>query len=187
MKLKFVFIFLLFCCFISQLEAQEDRIRKNQVGLVSSFLFYDSDPDLLFETECPLSFYYQRTLSPRVSLGLRMGFFINNDNNRNVYHLFSRVSVYSSAKLNAYIKPEVSYGQLKNVYSYHGNFNVESYFGSALDIGCRFTLKGRFNILFEKECFNYSTFQFTDDEDSHDYFIANSFLEGIRLGVEMGF
>ena len=187
MKIKFVFISLLFCCFITQLEAQEDQIRKNQVGLVSSFLFSDSDAGLLYETECPLSFYYQRTFSPRVSLGFRMGF-IRTYSSRNVYHLFSRVSVYSSNRFNAYIKPVFSFGQYENTPNYYSNIDAESFIGSALDIGCRFiTLKGRFNILFEKEFFNYTTFQMADDEDILNYFDTNSFLEGIRLGVEMGF
>ena len=201
MKFKFVFISLLFCCFITNVEAQEDRSQKNQIGLVSSFLFYDGpDSDYPKRTECPLSFYYQRTLSPRISVGFRLAYFRKSTldmsvfdtwsiaDNRNVYHLFSRVSMYSSAKFNAYIKPEVSYGQYKNITSYYSPIKAEAYYRSALDIGCRFTLKGRFSILFEKECMNYTIFQLTDDYDSLNYFNANSFLlEGIRLGVEMGF
>lgn len=166
MKLKFVFISLLFCCFVSQVEAQEDQNKKNNiVGVVSSFRFSDIPSDLFIgysmEVECPLTIHYVRTLTPKLSFGLRLGIFLDSDlyaflgkplrqrNERVVYSLFSRVSVYSTEKFNAYVRPELSYGSYLNEV-FARNIGVKSFFKPAVDIGCRYRLSERLSLVFEK-------------------------------------
>ena len=202
MKLKFVFISLLFCCFVSQVEAQEDQNKKNNnVGVVSSFRFSDVPSDLLngtpFEIECPLTIHYVRTLTPKLSVGFRLGFFLDSDfyaflyspfrqsNKRVVYSLFSRVSVYSTEKFNAYVRPELSYGAHLNAL-FVRNSGAKLFFKPAVDIGCRYRLSERLSLVFEKELLKY-IFLFSEEEELYSLLGMSTFINGVRLGVEMGF
>ena len=66
------------------------------------------------------------------------------------------------------------------------NTGVKSFFKPAVDIGCRYRLSERLSLVFEKELLKY-IFLFSEEEELYSLLGMSTFIDGVRLGVEMGF
>lgn len=170
-----------------QLQAQDTSNLKNSIGIVSNI---NSDkifitPIDFYRREPRFLLYYSREIKQLFSLGMSIGYtgkvlqgtsrvtLSENQHHINV-ELFSRIRLFEEGDFQIYGRPVVGYNLLE--------VDEEAFIKAldvSADIGLRYTLFSRINIMLEKELVYFNTI--------NSAFGLNSVLKDFRAGLSIDF
>lgn len=170
-----------------QLQAQETSILKNSIGIASNVnsdkTFYT--PVDFYRREPRFLLYYSREIKQLFSLGMSIGYTekalygssitSKSENQQHInVELFSRIRLFEEGDFQIYGRPVVGYNLLEvDEKAFIRALNVSA------DIGLRYTLFSRINIMLEKELVYFNPI--------NSAFRLNSVLKDFRAGLSIDF
>ena len=187
MKFKIVLILFLSIFLGLQLQAQEENKYKNSIGIACNFnsdkIFYT--PIDFYRTKPRFLLYFNREINQLFSLGTSIGYtkkaligssrMSRTENQQHInVELFSRIRLFEEGDFQIYGRPVVGYNLLEiDEEAFYKALNISA------DIGLRYTLFSRINIMLEKELVYFNAINST--------FELNSVLKDFRAGLSIGF